>query len=116
MPEVVSLTAAEVKQRLDREESLVLLDVREDVERAYCAIPVPPTALDRHVPMALVSSRFDELRTLAETAPLIVYCHHGVRSMAVAAWLARRGLSGVHNLEGGIDAWSVGVDPDLPRY
>ena len=38
--------------------------------------------------------------------PLVVYCHHGVRSRAVAEWLAERGLTGILNLQGGIDAWS----------
>ncbi len=66
--------------------------------------------------MAQVPARFDDLRAAAEAAPLVVYCHLGMRSMTVASWLARRGVRAVHNLEGGIDAWSERVDPGVPRY
>ena len=48
--------------------------------------------------------------------PLIVYCHHGVRSLATARWLVAQGIPDVANLEGGIDAWSRTVDPAVPRY
>ena len=43
-------------------------------------------------------------------------CHHGSRSAQVAQWLARNGFTRVHNLAGGIDAWSRLVDPAVPRY
>ena len=110
------MTVVELKQRLDRGELLTVLDVREDHERAFCAIPLPATAADLHIPMAQVPALFDDLRAAASTALLVVYCHHGMRSMTVAGWLARRGVEAVHNLEGGIDAWSERVDPSVPRY
>jgi rhodanese-related sulfurtransferase len=47
---------------------------------------------------------------------LVVYCHHGVRSQAAANWLSNRGASNVLNLTGGIDAWSIIVDKNVPRY
>ncbi|MBV8230429.1 MAG: rhodanese [Planctomycetaceae bacterium] len=110
------MAVAELKQRLDRGEPLTVLDVREDHERAFCAIPLPVTAADLHIPMAQVPAQLDVLRAAASAAPLVVYCHHGMRSMTVAGWLARRGVEAVCNLEGGIDAWSERVDPGIPRY
>jgi rhodanese-related sulfurtransferase len=115
-PDVARMSADELKRRLDRGDPLAVLDVREDEERAFCAIQVPTTAVDLHIPMAHAPARFEDLRIAAQAAPLVVYCYHGVCSMAVAAWLARRGVRGVHNLDGGFVAWSDSVDPTLPRY
>jgi rhodanese-related sulfurtransferase len=115
-PEVAALTAVELKEKLDRGEAITVLDVREDDERALCAIPMPTTSRDLHIPMNEVSGRLDDVRAAVGPGPLVVYCHHGMRSMNVATWLARQGIGGVHNLTGGIDAWSKGVDPDVPRY
>jgi rhodanese-related sulfurtransferase len=115
-PSVRQLSAAELKQRLERGERLTLVDVREEDERTFAAIAVPPTAADLHVPMAQVAARFNDLSDAAQEAPLVVYCHLGVRSMAVASWLASQGLAGVANLEGGIDAWSIEADPRVRRY
>ena len=115
-PGVAQLSASDLKGRLDRGEAVAVLDVREDHERAFCAIPTPPNALDLHIPMGQIPARWDGLRAEVGGAPLVVYCHLGMRSMTVASWLVKRGLHDVHNLEGGIDAWSEDVDPNLPRY
>jgi rhodanese-related sulfurtransferase len=114
--DVALLTAVELKEWLDRREPITILDVREDDERAYCALPLPPTARDLHIPMHDVSERLEEVRASVGSDPLVVYCHHGVRSMSVATWLSHQGLGNVHNLTGGIDAWSKGLDPSVPRY
>lgn len=109
-------SAADVKSRLDRGEPLALLDVREDSERAIAAVPTPAGAVDLHVPMGQVPARLDEIRDAIGPRPLVVYCHHGVRSMVVARWLAARHDGPVINLQGGIDAWSTEVDRAVPRY
>jgi len=114
--DVATWTVVELKGRLDRGEPITVLDVREDDERDSCAIALPPTARDLHIPMRDVSERFEDVRAAVGPDPLVVYCHHGVRSLSVANWLARQGLGGVHNLSGGIDAWSKDVDPSVPRY
>ena len=57
-------------------------------------------------------------RRVAELEPgreVVVYCHHGIRSAAVVQWLRSQGIPAL-NLRGGIDAWTVTVDPTLPRY
>lgn len=66
--------------------------------------------------MRQVPAQLETLRQAAARGPLVVYCHHGVRSLAVAEWLAERGLSGIANLTGGIDAWSLEADASVPRY
>jgi rhodanese-related sulfurtransferase len=114
--EVGKLTGLELKGKLDRSEAIAVLDVREDHERNYCAIPLPATTRDLHIPMNEIPGRLDELRESVGSGPLVIYCHHGVRSMSVADWLTRQGFGGIHNLTGGIDAWSMAVDPDVPRY
>lgn len=115
-PAVAELSARGLKDRLDRGEPLAVLDVREDHERAYAAIPVPPTSADLHVPLGQVAARFGEIAAAAGGRPLVVYCHHGIRSEVAAIWLVRRGVEEVHNLGGGIEAWSIRVDPGIPRY
>jgi rhodanese-related sulfurtransferase len=113
---VRELAPRELQERLVSGESLTLLDVREPRERAFCAIPVPSAAINLHIPMREIPSHVDELQEAVSRGPLVLYCHHGVRSRSVAEWLAGRGLSGLFNLQGGIDAWSVEVDPRVPRY
>jgi rhodanese-related sulfurtransferase len=97
-------------------ERVAVLDVREPHERAFCAIAVPAPSVDLHIPMGRLADGLDRVRSAAGGARLLVYCHHGVRSMAAAAWLSLQGVERVVNLEGGIDLWSVQVDPSVPRY
>ncbi len=113
---VTQCEAPTLKERLDKGAGLVLLDVREDDERDYAAIPAPPGVTDLHVPLGEVRGRLDEIRASAQGQTLVVYCHHGQRSMVAATWLARQGLNPVENLEGGIDAWSTRVDSKVRRY
>ena len=115
-PVVASMTVTELKERLDRGDRLVVVDIREDDERAHCAISLPPTVVDMHLPMTQASARLDDFRSAAKSGPLVVYCHHGMRSMTVATWLAHRGVRDVYNLDGGIDAWSLRIDPAVKRY
>ena len=65
------------------------------------------------IPLAELPSR---LRELNQTAPLIVYCHHGIRSWHAACFLVESGFDQVFNLSGGIDAWSRELDDGVPRY
>lgn len=114
-PPIPQLSPSELKRRLDAGEPLAVLDVREVREHDWCALRLPPSAADLHVPMRQVPARMEEIQAAA-SGTLVVYCHHGVRSLAVAHWLADRGIAGVVNLDGGIDAWSAQVDPTVPRY
>jgi rhodanese-related sulfurtransferase len=113
---IPDLSPRELRRRLDAGEPLTLLDVREPRERAYCAIAAPATAGDLHIPMREVPARLGEIRAALARGPLVVYCHHGVRSLAVAEWIAERQPGFILNLQGGVEAWSVEVDPAVRRY
>ncbi|MFY7863657.1 rhodanese-like domain-containing protein [Roseateles sp.] len=90
----------------------LLLDVREPWEAQLASIRIDgmPSLL---MPMGQVPARFEELEP---TQPIVCYCHHGVRSLQVVAFLQRAGFESVYNLAGGIDAWSLEADPAVPRY
>jgi rhodanese-related sulfurtransferase len=102
------ITPQELKTRLDRHEPLVLLDVRDGWEVALCRLD---NAV--HIPMEEIDLRSDELSP-ADT--IVVYCHHGVRSAAVAEYLRGLGFESAVNLAGGIDEWARAVDPAMRRY
>ncbi len=89
---------------------MVLLDVREPDERSTAAIQP-----SEWIPMNEIPSRLSELQPLA-SKKLVVYCHHGGRSARVVAFLQDQGFESVHNMEGGIDLWSLEVDNKVPRY
>jgi rhodanese-related sulfurtransferase len=103
-----TIQPADLKAALDRGEKPVLLDVREPVEIAAASIAGAVC-----IPMNEVPYRFSELDA---AKPTVVFCHHGMRSAQVAAFLKGRGFKDVKNLTGGIDAWSLSADPGVPRY
>lgn len=86
----------------------MLLDVRERWEWETARI-----AGAQHIPMREVPSRFDELE---RDRDVVAICHHGGRSLQVAMFLEKSGFARVHNLQGGVDAWSRTVDPAVPLY
>lgn len=114
--EVGELATVTFRSWLDHGEPLVVLDVREDHERDHARIALPANMMDLHIPLGQIPVRVDELEDVSRGLPVVVYCHHGQRSMVAATWLARRGIGDIHNLDGGIDAWSIRVDRTIPRY
>ncbi len=89
----------------------VLLDVREGWELHTAS--AQSEAMDSlHMPMQTIPARLDELD---KSRPIACLCHHGSRSMQVAAFLQQHGFQ-VANVSGGIHAWSVQVDPTIPVY
>ncbi len=87
----------------------LLLDVREPAEYALACIE--PSTL---IPMGEIPARaFQELE---EDAPILVLCHHGVRSVTVAAWLRQQGFERAQSIRGGIHAWSTTIDPTVRTY
>ena len=105
---ISEISPQELKTRLDQGEAIVLLDVREDEEVAIVRLP---GAI--HIPMGEVPGRLHELDPDKE---IVVYCHHGVRSLRAAQFLAQRDFANVVNLAGGIDAWAIEVEPGMARY
>jgi len=100
----------ELKAKLDAGEPVYLLDVRNPDEHEYCSLPN-----DVLVPLGELASRLDEVEPPAGSL-VVVYCHHGVRSLSGAAILQHAGIAGAASLTGGIDLWSRTVDASVPRY
>lgn len=105
-----NLTAPELAAWLadPAREKPVLLDVREPWEIQTCHI-----AGSLAIPMNSIPERLQELD---DEAPIVCICHHGGRSMSVAAFLERHGFTKVINLAGGVHAWALQVDPSMPTY
>jgi rhodanese-related sulfurtransferase len=97
-------------QLLADEVPVYLLDVREHWEHEHCRLP--NSAL---IPLGELQSRIDEVDAPKE-AKVIVYCHHGIRSLSGAAILEMHGFREAYSLAGGIDAWSEVIDSKVPRY
>ena len=109
-----SLPARELQQRLERGEPIQLVDVREAEELALARLPLPVL----HLPLSRSAEWMADLPSrLDRDRPVAVLCHAGVRSWHFACWLIQEhGYGEVWNLQGGIEAWSVEVDPSVPRY
>lgn len=99
-----------VKQKLDTGHNFVLLDCREQNEYDHVHIDAA-----RLLPMSEIQERVGELEDL-RSEEIIVYCHHGMRSLQVASWLSQNGFTNVKSMQGGIDAWSCEIDDTKPRY
>ena len=104
----ISCEAVQAKRL--RGDSFVLLDCREQDEWDYCHIDGATL-----IPMSELQSRVVELEQHRDSE-IIVYCHHGVRSLQVAMWLQQQGFQQAASMAGGIEEWSLDVDPDVPRY
>lgn len=104
----IQITPQEVKARLDRGERFLLVDCREADEHARCRIEG-----SRLVPMGDVPAH---LGLFEAAADVVVYCHHGQRSLTVAAWLRQQGVERARSMAGGIERWSREIDPSVPRY
>lgn len=124
-PSVESIEPLALAERLRRgEDALVLIDVREADERAFCQITPSLSAVDHHFPMSSIIENVEPLLHATLDKVVVFYCHHGVRSRRVAGWFLAGcnrpdrvvGARQVLNLEGGIDRWSTEVDPEVPCY
>ncbi|NCP54211.1 MAG: sulfurtransferase [Comamonadaceae bacterium CG_4_9_14_0_8_um_filter_60_18] len=91
----------------------VVLDVREPVELQMASITPTDEFELITIPMGVIPPRLTELDPCQ---PIACLCHHGARSMQVAAFLKARGFEHVANIAGGINAWATEVDPSVPRY
>ena len=109
----IEITPAEVSELLSGGAPLRLIDVREPAEHAICHIE--GAAL---IPMQYIPTRLNELDGDLDGAGarIVVFCHHGVRSLSVADWLRRQGVENCQSMAGGIDLWSLSIDPGVPRY
>lgn len=102
------MSPAELAEALQAGRQLTLLDVREPWECEIAQIPG-----SKVIPLGDLPTRYLELEP---DDTYVTICHHGVRSMHAALFLANQGFENLHNLKGGIDAYSAEADPSVPRY
>lgn len=106
------ITPAEVAELLAAPGPPLLVDCREQDEYAICHLPGSHLA-----PLSDFQNAAQSLLTQAgPEGNVIVYCHHGMRSLRAVQYLRHLGLHGARSMAGGIDAWSLEVDPTMPRY
>jgi rhodanese-related sulfurtransferase len=98
----------EVKDRLARAEKLLFVDVREQWE--YDTSHIEGSVL---FPLREIPANLARLEAASE---LVLFCHHGMRSLDAAAWLRSQGVEGARSMAGGIDRWAAEIDPSIPRY
>lgn len=104
---VRQMSVAELRRRLDAGDRFELLDVRTPEERAIASLPRA---------RLLHEQEAGRLSALPKDTVLVFHCHHGGRSQQAAEHFAALGFTDVWNVEGGIDAWSREIDPEVPRY
>jgi adenylyltransferase/sulfurtransferase len=105
---VPTISVGELKAKMDRGEPIALIDVRESYEYEIAHITAA-----RLIPLGELETRLGEM---PRTGTLILHCHSGGRSEHAVRILQAAGFENAVNLEGGIDAWSIDVDPTVPRY
>jgi monothiol glutaredoxin len=106
-PRVEQTSPKEIKAWMDAGEPMRLLDVRTPQERATASIEGS---------LLVTNETIDELLALPKNTKLVFHCHHGMRSYQAAQHFAQQGFRNLHNMVGGIDAWSTEVDDAVPRY
>jgi rhodanese-related sulfurtransferase len=113
-PPSIDISAAEASDQfgsaVDGVDTALLLDCRTPEE--YSIAKIDGAVL---IPMQEIAERLAELEPWRDK-PIIVHCHHGVRSLRVTHWLREKGFHLAQSMTGGIEAWSLEVDPSVPRY
>ncbi len=104
------ISVHEVKKLMDEGADFLLLDVRQPEEHGIVHIEG-----SRLVPMGELAAALPRLQEYADR-PVVVHCHHGQRSLNATAFLRESGFRDARSMAGGVDAWSVHVDPAKPRY
>jgi molybdopterin/thiamine biosynthesis adenylyltransferase/rhodanese-related sulfurtransferase len=105
---IPEMSPHELKRRMDAGEPFELIDVREPFEYEIARIDGA-----KLIPLGEITERLGELE---RGQPIVVHCHSGKRSAQAVRLLQQRGFANVYNLEGGIDAWSDQIDPNVPKY
>jgi sulfur-carrier protein adenylyltransferase/sulfurtransferase len=105
---IPGMSPHELKRRMDAGEPFQLIDVREPFEYEIARIEGA-----KLIPLGEINEQLDELE---RQQPIVVHCHSGKRSAQAVRLLHQRGFTKAYNLEGGIDAWSDQIDPDVPKY
>jgi rhodanese-related sulfurtransferase len=104
----IEITPREADAALAKDKSILLIDVREPWEHQQARIEG-----SKLIPLREIPANLQQIETADN---IILYCHHGMRSLDAAAWLRQQGVAGARSMSGGIDRWTTEVDPLVPRY
>ena len=104
----IEITPREVKSMMERGDKFLFVDVREKWEFEASWIEGAVLFPMREIPSNL--AKFEEADNI------VLFCHHGIRSLDAAAWLRSQEIPGAKSMAGGIDRWSAEIDPKVPRY
>jgi rhodanese-related sulfurtransferase len=104
----MEVAPGEVKDKLARGEKLFFVDVREKWE--YETSHIEGSVL---IPLREIPASLPRMEAADE---IVLFCHHGMRSLDAAAWLRSQGVEGARSMAGGIDRWAAEIDPTVPRY
>lgn len=104
----IEIAPREVKDLLAQGQKIFFVDVREKWEHDTSRIEGATLIPVREIPA--------NLTRLEEADEIVLFCHHGIRSLDAAAWLRSQGVESARSMAGGIDRWAVEVDPAVPRY
>ncbi|MDX2226735.1 MAG: rhodanese-like domain-containing protein [Verrucomicrobiae bacterium] len=105
----INLDVGDLKMMLDSNQSFRLIDVREPGEFELARIPRAEL-----IPLSVFAQKAPE--ALRPEEEIVLVCHHGGRSMQALMWLKNRGYLHLKNLAGGIEQWSLQIDPSVARY
>lgn len=106
----LQISAQELAEHLRSANPPHLLDVRQVEENEFAALPNSTL-----IPLGDLATRVDEIEDWKDEE-IVVYCHHGIRSLNAIGQLRHFGFTKLRNLAGGIDRWSTDVDKSVPRY
>jgi rhodanese-related sulfurtransferase len=104
----IEISPREVKELLARDDKVLFVDVREQWE--YDTAHLEGSVL---IPLREIPGNLARLENADE---IVIFCHHGMRSLDAAAWLRSQGVAGARSMAGGIERWSTEIDPKIPRY
>ena len=101
------ITVSDLKSKLDNQEDIQLIDIREAYEQDICSIG------GELIPMGEIMGSLDKI---SKDKPVILHCRSGKRSAAMVMHLGTMGYDNLYNLKGGILAWSDEIDSSIPKY
>ena len=108
LPADIEVTPREVERRIAAGEKFLFVDVREkwehETSRIEGAVLIPLREISANLPL------------FAGKNEIVLFCHHGMRSLDAAAWLRSQGIEKARSMTGGIERWAVEIDPRVPRY
>lgn len=104
----IEIDPREVRDLIQSGRKFLFVDVREKWEHETSRIEGAVLISMREIPV--------NLPRLASAGPVVLFCHHGIRSLDAAAWLREKGVQGARSMSGGIDRWAAEIDPHVPRY